>query len=132
MNIVIIAARVLFGLLGALLVFGGGRAILLGLHVLPGPTMGGPTAALIFGAVFAAIGALLVYANLRSVRLALFLDGAVAILMGGVWFLQGLSMFPGQSFMNGDIKWTVIGGIFALAGVGLIFAGVRRPTPAAA
>ena len=126
MNIVIIIARVLFGLLGALLLFVGGSSLLHGLNILPGPTPGGPTAALIFGAVAAVIGALLVFANLRNVRLALFVDGAVAILMGGVWFLQGLSMFPGQSFMNGDLKWTAIGAVLALAGVGLIVTGVRR------
>jgi len=132
MNILIIIARILFGLLGAVQLFFGGVAILHGLNVLPGPTPGGPQASLIFGGIAAVIGAALLYTNLRSVRVALFLDGALAILMGGVWFLQGLRMFPGQSFMNGDIKWTVIGGILALAGVGLIIAGVRRGTPAAA
>jgi hypothetical protein len=132
MNIVIIIARVLFGLLGAVQLFFGGMAILRGLNILHGPSAGGPTASLIFGLIATAIGAVLVYVNLRHFRAALFLDGALAILMGGVWFLQGLRMFPGQSFMNGDIKWTVIGGILALAGVGLIVAGARRTTPAAA
>ena len=127
MSVVIIIARVLFGLLGALQLYLGGMSVLRGLSVIPGTFPGGPTAALIFGGVAAAIGALLVYANLRNVRLALFVDGGIAILMGGVWFLQGLNMFPGQSFMNGDIKWTAIGGLLALAGAGLIYLGVRRP-----
>jgi hypothetical protein len=131
MNIIINIGRVLFGLLGALQLFVGGMSMLRGLNILPGPTMGGPTASLIFGALAAAIGALLIFANWRNVRLALFVDGAVVILIGGVWLLQGLSLFPGRSFMNGDIKWAVIGGAAALLGAGLIFIGVRRqPTSA--
>src|SRR6185369_10071937 len=124
MNIIVTIIRVLFGLFGAFVLFVGGSTLLRVFHILPGVT---PNGALMFGVIGAVIGVVLVFSNLRNARLALIADGAVAILMGGIWFLQGLRMFPGQSFMNGDLKWSVIGGILALVGLGLIVIGMRRP-----
>jgi hypothetical protein len=123
MNIVVIIGRVLFGLFGALLLFIGGMAAARGLHLLPGPS---PEGALAFGLIVAGIGALLVLANLLAPRVAMFVDALLGMLMGGVWFLQGLNMFPGRSFMNGDLKWTVIGGLLFLFSILLIIAGLRR------
>lgn len=40
----------------------------------------------------------------------------VMIAVGTVWLLQGINVLPG-SFMTGDPKWAVIGGILAAAGV---------------
>lgn len=56
---------------------------------------------------------------------------AVLILMGGVWFLQGINILPG-SFMTGRSEWAIYGGIAILAGVAvLMFAFRRRASPPA-
>ncbi len=55
--------------------------------------------------------------------------GVVLVLFGGVWFLQGMNMFPGQSFMNGQTKWSIYGGIvFAVGVVVLIWANRKKQT----
>lgn len=51
--------------------------------------------------------------------------GALAVLLGGVWILQGLNVLPG-SFMTGDIKWAIYGALLAAAGVALILWSRRR------
>jgi hypothetical protein len=45
--------------------------------------------------------------------------GGIALLIGGIWILQGFNILPG-SFMSGQMKWAVNGGIAAAAGVALI------------
>jgi len=45
--------------------------------------------------------------------------GALLILAGGVWLLQGINILPG-SFMRGQIRWAVYGGIAILAGFSLL------------
>jgi hypothetical protein len=52
--------------------------------------------------------------------------GAVLVLFGGIWFLQGMNMFPGQSFMNGQTRWSVYGGIAFAVGVALLIWANRR------
>ena len=49
-------------------------------------------------------------------RILLNVVGAVLVFFGGVWFLQGINVLPG-SFMTGQIKWAVYGGIALVAGV---------------
>jgi len=52
--------------------------------------------------------------------------GVLLILIGGVWFLQGINVLPG-SFMTGQIRWAIYGGIAVLAGVSLLLAAkIRR------
>ena len=47
-------------------------------------------------------------------------------LVGAVWVLQGLGVLTaGGSFMIGDPKWTVIGAVFMIGGVGLGIRGAR-------
>lgn len=58
-------------------------------------------------------------------RIVLFVIGALCLLMGGVWFLQGVNVLPG-SFMTGQTKWAVYGGLLFVAGIGLLFAARRR------
>jgi len=55
--------------------------------------------------------------------------GAVLVLFGGIWFLQGINVLPG-SFMTGQIKWAVYGGIAFVAGVVLLLWANRRRRPA--
>ena len=59
-------------------------------------------------------------------RIASNVAGILFLLMGCVWFLQGIKVLPG-SFMTGQTKWAVYGGILLVAGIGvLIFANRRR------
>jgi LPXTG-motif cell wall-anchored protein len=58
-------------------------------------------------------------------RIVLNVAGVLCLLMGGVWFLQGINVLPG-SFMTGQTKWAVYGGILLAAGIGLLFVANRR------
>lgn len=58
-------------------------------------------------------------------RLIITIFGALLALLGGVWVLQGLNILPG-SFMTGDIKWAIYGGIAVVVGLGLIVWSRRR------
>ena len=58
-------------------------------------------------------------------RIALNVSGVVCLLVGGVWFLQGINILPG-SFMTGQTKWAVIGGLLLLAGIALLISANRR------
>ena len=59
-------------------------------------------------------------------RIACYVSGVLFMLMGGVWFLQGINVLPG-SFMTGQTKWAVCGALSLLAGAALVIAGYRRP-----
>ena len=59
-------------------------------------------------------------------KLVLTVAGAVMVLLGAVWILQGINILPG-SFMTGQIQWAVYGCLLALAGVGVIVWARRRP-----
>jgi len=52
-------------------------------------------------------------------KLALNILGVVLVVVGGIWFLQGINMLPG-SFMTGEIRWAVYGGIAVIAGIGVL------------
>lgn len=53
------------------------------------------------------------------------LCGALAILLGTVWMLQGIGALPG-SFMTGQMLWFWAGLACAGVGFGAIVAGTRR------
>ena len=54
--------------------------------------------------------------------------GALCAFAGGFWALQGAGviMWPSESFMLADPKWTFFGSLFALAGVLLVLNSRRR------
>ena len=52
--------------------------------------------------------------------------GVLAVLMGTVWFLQGINVLPG-SFMTGQIRWAVYGAIAMALGVMLLVRANRQP-----
>ena len=56
-------------------------------------------------------------------RIALNIVAALMVLAGVIWFLQGINVLPG-SFMTGQIRWAVYGGIAFAAGIAL-FLGNR-------
>jgi hypothetical protein len=58
-------------------------------------------------------------------KITLYVVGGLLDLIGSVWFLQGINVLPG-SFMTGDIHWAIYGGITAIVGGLVVFAGSRR------
>jgi len=59
------------------------------------------------------------------VRIASNVAGILFLLMGCVWFLQGINVLPG-SFMTGQTKWAVYGAIVFVVGIGLLVKANRR------
>ena len=58
-------------------------------------------------------------------KITLNILGALLVLFGAIWFLQGINILPG-SFMTGQTRWAVYGGITVAAGVALLFVANRR------
>jgi hypothetical protein len=58
-------------------------------------------------------------------RWVLVIVGALLVLMGVVWTLQGLG-YVGGSVMSGVTFWAVVGPVVAVGGLVLVFLGVRR------
>jgi hypothetical protein len=50
---------------------------------------------------------------------------AVLIFFGSVWVLQGINVLPG-SFMSGQMRWAVRGGIAVIAGIALLIWANRK------
>ena len=61
-------------------------------------------------------------------KIVLRIVGAFLILVGGVWFLQGISILPG-TYMSGQIQWAVYGALAVAAGIGLIVWSNRGGRP---
>ena len=53
------------------------------------------------------------------------IGGALLLLVGGTWFLQGVGILPG-SFMSGQAQWAVYGGVTAASGLLLLINANRR------
>ena len=58
------------------------------------------------------------------------LVGALAVVAGIVWTLQGLGIVGGSS-MSGDSTWAIIGPIVAVVGMLVVLFGRRRKSPPA-
>jgi len=58
-------------------------------------------------------------------RIALNVDGGLAVVFGVIWFLQGINVLPG-SFMTGQLRWAVYGGIAVVVGAALLVSANRR------
>ena len=61
-------------------------------------------------------------------KILLTVLGILLILAGGVWFLQGINILPG-SFMTGQIRWAIYGGITIAIGICLLLLAYRRKSP---
>ncbi len=61
-----------------------------------------------------------------SLRSLLTILGALLVLAGAVWFVQGIGILPG-SFMTGQIRWAIYGGLAVV--VGLVLLALARRTP---
>jgi hypothetical protein len=68
---------------------------------------------------YASMTHLLGGSNLRAVTLGL---GVVLLVLGGIWFLQGVGILPG-SFMTGQLFWAGAGVVCILAGGFLVLRG---------
>lgn len=58
-------------------------------------------------------------------KITLNILGALLVLFGVIWFFQGINVLPG-SFMTGQMRWAIYGGIAVAAGVALLFVANRR------
>jgi hypothetical protein len=57
-------------------------------------------------------------------RITLNIVASLLVLSGAIWFLQGINVLPG-SFMTGQTRWAVYGGITAAAGIALLLRANR-------
>jgi hypothetical protein len=57
-------------------------------------------------------------------KVTLNIVGGILVFFGIIWFLQGINVLPG-SFMTGQIRWAVYGGIAVAAGISLLLAANR-------
>ena len=51
--------------------------------------------------------------------------GVLMVVMGAIWFLQGINILPG-SFMTGQIRWAVYGACMVVAGLIVLARANRR------
>ena len=58
-------------------------------------------------------------------RIGLNVLGALLVVTGCIWILQGINLIPG-SFMTGQMEWAVYGLVSLIAGAGLLIAARRR------
>jgi len=58
-------------------------------------------------------------------RIASTVVGVLCLLVGCIWFLQGINILPG-SFMTGQTKWAVYGALLFIVGLGVLVAARRR------
>ncbi len=58
-------------------------------------------------------------------RIALNVLAVLCLLVGCIWILQGINILPG-SFMTGQTKWAIYGGLLVVAGIGLLISANRR------
>jgi hypothetical protein len=58
-------------------------------------------------------------------KVILTVVGILLVIMGGIWFFQGINVLPG-SFMTGQIRWAIYGGIAVVLGVVLIVLANRK------
>jgi uncharacterized membrane protein HdeD (DUF308 family) len=59
-------------------------------------------------------------------RIALSVLGILCLLVGCVFFLQGINVIPG-SFMTGQTRWAIYGALTVIVGIALlIVANPRR------
>ena len=61
-------------------------------------------------------------------KIAMGILGVLLVVFGSVWLLQGVNVLPG-SFMSGQIRWAVYGGIAVAAGLILLGSAARKRRP---
>lgn len=59
---------------------------------------------------------------MKNVKIIVTVFGALVLLAGGVFFLQGMNVITVRSFMRNDPHWVVYGGLMVVVGAILIVA----------
>ncbi|MEA2765968.1 MAG: hypothetical protein QOK07_2372 [Gemmatimonadaceae bacterium] len=57
-------------------------------------------------------------------RIVLNVLGVLCLILGCVWILQGINILPG-SFMTGQTKWAIYGGVLVVVAVALLTSANR-------
>ncbi len=55
----------------------------------------------------------------ENLKIVFNVSGALRVFFGSLWVLQGINVLPG-SFMSGQMRWEVHGGIPVVAGIALL------------
>lgn len=111
---------------GVLMVLVGFGWFLQGINVLPGSFMTGEIQWAFYGGILVVAG-LALLGRFGTRKIILNSVAVILLLMGTVWFLQGIGVLPG-SFMTGQPKWAVYGGIADCVGVALLIANRGKTT----
>ena len=61
-------------------------------------------------------------------KIALSVVGAVLVLLGTIWFFQGINVLPG-SFMTGQVQWAIYGAIAVVTGGLMLVVAWRKRKP---
>jgi hypothetical protein len=59
------------------------------------------------------------------VKIALIVVAGLVMLSGAVWFFQGVGALPG-SYMTGQTRWALYGGLAFIAGAAILAFALRR------
>jgi len=118
------AVLAVFGVLLTLIGFGW---FLQGIGVLPGSFMTGEIRWAVYGVVAVVVGVGLVV-KFGTRRVIVNTVASVLLLMGTVWFLQGINVLPG-SFMTGQPRWAVYGAIADGVAIALLLTNRRKAAP---
>jgi hypothetical protein len=62
-------------------------------------------------------------------KTALNIVGILLALNGAVWLMQGINIMPG-SFMSGQTRWAIYGGLSVVVGVAILLWANRRQADA--
>ena len=58
-------------------------------------------------------------------RIVLNISAVIGMLVGAIWFLQGIGILPG-SFMTGQLEWSIYGAALILVSLALLVRTNRR------
>jgi len=58
-------------------------------------------------------------------RIVSTIVGVLCLLVGCIWFLQGINVLPG-SFMTGQTKWAIYGALLVIVGIVVLAVARRR------
>ncbi len=59
-----------------------------------------------------------------AMKSTLNIFGVILVLFGGIWFFQGINVLPG-SFMTGQVRWAIYGGIEFVGGIIFLVTAIR-------
>ena len=58
-------------------------------------------------------------------KTALNIGGVLLVVIGCIWFLQGINVLPG-SFMTGQMRWAIYGGIVDIVAIAALVVNNRK------